>query len=165
MIRKCTRADVPQMFEVINDAARAYEGVIPGDCWHIPYMSLKELKSEIRDGVEFWGLEKNGKLAGIMGIQDRGEVTLFRHAYVRTRQRRHGIGTQLLRHLEKMTTKPVLIGTWLAATWAIRFYEKNGYCVLSRRRTNGLLRQYWRIPGRQIETSIVLASRKWKPHR
>jgi GNAT superfamily N-acetyltransferase len=157
MIRPCAHPDLNEIFLIINDAAQAYQGVIPGDCWHEPYMPMDELVSEVRDGVEFWGLEQAGKLAGVMGIQDRREVTLLRHAYVRTADRRSGLGTRLLHHLEQLTDKPILIGTWTAATWAIRFYQKNGYTPLSAVETVRLLRRYWSIPERQISTSIVLA--------
>jgi GNAT superfamily N-acetyltransferase len=149
------------MEQIINDAAQAYKGVIPPDCWREPYMSREELEHELADGVEFWGVEECGVLAGVMGIQDRGEVTLIRHAYVRTRSRGSGIGSMLLGHLESMTQKPILIGTWKAASWAIRFYEKHGYVLLPEDEKNALLRKYWNIPQRQIETSVVLASRKW----
>jgi GNAT superfamily N-acetyltransferase len=163
VIRPCAPAEVPAILSIVNDAARAYEGVIPADCWHEPYMPRSELEEEIRDGVVFWGYEAEGQLVGIMGIQDRGDVTLVRHAYVATAQRRKGIGEQLLRRLEAMTAKPILIGTWAAATWAVGFYEKNGYRLLSRTDTDRLLRKYWRIPERQIETSVVLANARWTP--
>jgi GNAT superfamily N-acetyltransferase len=162
MIRPCTDADLETMLEVINDAAQAYKGIIPEDCWHEPYMSLEELIQEIRDGIGFYGLEEDGELLGVMGIQDRGDVTLFRHAYVRTARRNGGIGTTLLRYLEKLTDKPVLIGTWERATWAVRFYQKNGYRVLSRTETDFLLRKYWNLPDLQITTSVVLADQKWE---
>jgi GNAT superfamily N-acetyltransferase len=161
-IRPCGAADLPALFSIVNDAAQAYKGVIPADCWHEPYMSLDELKQGISDGIVFWGYEAGGELAGLMGIQDRGDVSLIRHAYVRTAQRRKGIGEKLLRRLEGMTSKPILIGTWSAAAWAIRFYEKNGYRLLSRPETERLLRKYWSIPERQIETSVVLANASWK---
>ena len=160
-IRPCSAQDLPALFSIINDAARAYKGIIPADRWHEPYMALEELKREIGHGVAFWGCEADGELAGVMGIQDLGEVTLIRHAYVRTDQRRSGIGQKLLKHLEAMTAKPILIGTWTAAVWAIRFYEKNGYRTLSRAETERLLRKYWSIPERQIETSVVLANARW----
>lgn len=165
MIRPCVETDLENMFLIVNDAAIAYKGVIPGDCWHEPYMTMEELAHEIRDGVIFWGWEEDGGLQGIMGIQDRGPVTLIRHAYVRTERRNSGIGTKLLRHLEQLAETPILIGTWLAATWAIRFYEKNGYRALSREETDDLLRRYWCIPERQIVTSIVLADAKWMPEQ
>lgn len=159
MIRRCTPADIDEMSAVINDAARAYKGVIPADRWHEPYMPVEELRGEIEDGVEFWGVAEDGRLVGVMGIQDRGDVALIRHAYVRSERRRGGVGTRLLAHLESLTRKPILVGTWRAATWAIRFYERNGYVTRSRGETERLLRRYWRIPERQIETSVVLSNR------
>jgi len=162
MIRKCTDDDLPALHTIINDAARAYKGVIPEDRWHEPYMPMDELREEICDGVQFWGYESDGKLIGVMGIQDKGDVALIRHAYVKTARRKQGIGTKLLRYLESMTTKPILIGTWTNATWAIRFYEKNSYRQLSRIDTEHLLKKYWSVPDRQIETSVVLADAKWK---
>ncbi len=149
------------MYEIINDAAQAYKGVIPPDRWHEPYMPIEELKHEIEDGVEFWGYHEAGELVGVMGLQDKGDVYLIRHAYVRTNRRNLGIGTKLLRHLEEMTDKPILIGTWTDATWAVRFYEKNGYRLLSRSETERLLKKYWKIPERQVVTSVVLANPKW----
>jgi len=124
-------------------------------------MPLDELKHEIEDGVVFWGIEEDGNLVGIMGIQDRGNVTLIRHAYVRTNRQNNGIGTQLLQHLEGMTKKLVLIGTWATATWAIQFYERKGYCILPRNETEQLLKKYWNIPERQVVTSVVLANPTW----
>lgn len=165
MIRKCAREDLATILAIINDAAQAYKGIIPEDRWHEPYMPLAELEHEIEHGVAFWAYEAHGDLFGVMGIQDRGEVDLIRHAYVRTRNRNRGIGTELLRHLERMTTKPILIGTWADAFWAIRFYEKHGYRLLARADTERLLKQYWRIPERQIATSVVLASPGWESAR
>ena len=161
MIRACTAADVPAICSIVNDAAQAYRGIIPADRWHEPYMPLEEVKREIAAGVRFLGYESRGELAGVMGIQDRGEVDLIRHAYVRTSQRQSGIGSQLLKALEDGADKPILIGTWAAATWAIRFYEKNGYRLLPRDETVRVLKKFWSIPERQIETSVVLASRSW----
>jgi len=161
MIRKCRQDDLTTMYVIINDAAQAYKGVIPDDRWQDPYMPLDELKHEIEDGVVFWGIEEDGTLVGVMGIQDRGSVTLIRHAYVRTNRRNNGIGTQLLQHLERMTKNPILIGTWATATLAIRFYERNGYCLLSRIETERLLKKYWNIPERQVVTSVVLANPTW----
>ena len=158
MIRRCTDRDATTILAIVNDAAEAYRGIIPADRWHEPYMPAEELQEEQADGVVFWGWEdESGELLGVMGIQDRGEVTLIRHAYVRTTCRRGGIGTALLRHLETLTDRPILIGTWAAATWAIRFYERNGYRVAGPEEKNRLLRRYWRIPERQVETSVVLA--------
>jgi GNAT superfamily N-acetyltransferase len=161
MVRSCNKSDTARIYAIINDAATAYRGVIPDDRWHEPYMPLEELEEEIAAGIEFWGFEEDGDLVGVMGIQDKGEVTLIRHAYVITSRRHAGIGTRLLRHLEAMTDNPILIGTWATARWAIRFYEKNGYVLLSREETNRLLRRFWSIPERQVVTSVVLANRKW----
>lgn len=157
MIRRCTDTDLAAIHEIVNDAAQAYKGVIPDDRWHEPYMPMDQLRHEIENGVEFWGCEEDGALIGVMGIQDKGRVTLIRHAYVRTARRGRGFGTQLLRHLERRTDKPILIGTWSDADWAIRFYEKNGYRPLSRADTERLLHTYWDIPQRQVVTSVVLA--------
>lgn len=161
MIRHCAAAECDSILTVINDAAQAYKGFIPDDCWHEPYMSREKLLLEIADGIEFWGYEEEGELLGVMGIQDRREVTLIRHAYVKTVRRHGGIGTRLLRYLEGLTDKPILIGTWLAATWAIAFYEKNGYRSLSREETNFLLGKFWTLSDLQLRTSIVLANGKW----
>jgi len=161
MIRKCAEQDLSVMYEIINDAAQAYKGVIPEDRWREPYMSIEELKHEIDDGVEFWGYEEAGYLTGLMGLQDKGDVYLIRHAYVRSSSRNRGIGRELLCHLEQMTDKPILVGTWADASWAVRFYEKNGYRLLSRSETERLLRKYWKIPERQVVTSVVLANPKW----
>lgn len=162
MIRKCTETDLNTIFKIINDAAQAYKGVIPEDRWHEPYMPLEEVRHEIEDGVIFWGLEQDGRLLGVMGVQDRGDVTLIRHAYVLTQAQKKGIGTRLLQHLERMTEKPILIGTWAAASWAISFYERNGYAIVSNEEKTYLLTKYWSIPERQVETSVVLASQNWK---
>jgi GNAT superfamily N-acetyltransferase len=161
MIRECTESDSQLIFEIINDAAQAYKGVIPDDRWHDPYMSFEELRKEIESGVVFWGLEQDEQLLGVMGIQDKGEVTLIRHAYVRTQAQKLGIGTKLLQYLESLTKKPILIGTWAAASWAISFYEKNAYALVSEEEKRCLLRKYWSIPQRQVETSVVLANQKW----
>lgn len=162
MIRECTESDFTTIFEIINDAAQAYRGVISDDCWKEPYMSSAELRHEIEDGVVFWGLEHDGQLLGIMGIQDKNNLTLIRHAYIRTQAQKLGIGTRLLQHLENIIEKPILIGTWAAASWAISFYEKNGYTPVSDEEKNRLLGIYWSISERQIETSVVLANQKWK---
>jgi len=160
MIRACNPSDHPAVFEIINDAAGVYKGIIPEDRWHEPYMPMTELEHEIKAGVVFWGEEHDGRLVGVMGIQDKGKVTLIRHAYVRSSARKQGIGTRLLRHLEKMTQKTILIGTWAAATWAISFYQKNGYRLVSEDEKRCLLRRYWSIPERQVETSVVLEKRR-----
>ena len=157
MIRPCTDTDFAAIHRIINDAAQAYRGVIPADCWHEPYMPQDELAHQIDSGVAFWGYEQNGALSGVMGIQPVREVTLIRHAYVLTPVRNRGIGSALLGHLRTLTTTPILIGTWAAATWAIRFYEKNGFELIEGEQKNRLLKQYWTIPERQMETSVVLA--------
>lgn len=157
MIRPCRPEEFPAMLAIINEAAYVYKGVVPDDCWHEPYMPGKELKQEISDKIEFWGLERQGKLLGIMGIQDKGEVTLIRHAYVRPENQQAGVGTMLLNHLEQLTEKPILIGTWAAATWAVQFYEKNGYIKMSKKETKQLLKTFWSIPDRQVAASVVLA--------
>ncbi|MBW1775347.1 MAG: GNAT family N-acetyltransferase [Deltaproteobacteria bacterium] len=161
MIRKCTESEFETIYRIINDAAEAYKGIIPEDRWHEPYMPREELEGEIRDGVVFWGLEEGGKLLGVMGIQDRGDVNLIRHSYVLQRAQKKGVGRKLLRYLEGMADKPVLIGTWESATSAVSFYQKNGYTLLPKEQKNRLIQKYWSIPERQIETSVVLADSKW----
>ncbi|MBD3240476.1 MAG: GNAT family N-acetyltransferase [Chitinivibrionales bacterium] len=161
MIRLCTAADREAIYEIVNDAARAYQGVIPQDCWHEPYMSMEALRREIDDGVVFWGYDVNGELSGVMGIQDKGDVALVRHAYVRTACRRQGIGTVLLSLLKAKARTPLLVGTWAAASWAVAFYCKHGFRLTTRAQTDRLLTAYWRIPPRQVETSVVLADTAW----
>lgn len=156
MIRPCSDSDLAAIHAIINDAAAVYQGVIPPDCWHEPYMPLRELRNEISQGVVFWGFQLHNELAGVMGIQDKDDVSLIRHAYVRTSFQGQGIGKALLRHLEGLSGKPILIGTWMDASWAIRFYENNGYAPVSRQATRRLLKTYWNIPDRQVETSVVL---------
>ena len=162
MIRKCTEADFEGIYEIINDAAEAYRGIIPADRWHEPYMSREQLRQEIDAGVQFWGSEEGSALTGVMGIQDRGDVTLIRHSYVRSWMRNRGIGSRLLRFLESTTEKRILIGTWADATWAVTFYQKRGYRMVSTDEKNQLLRKYWHIPERQVETSVVLAGGNWR---
>ena len=161
MIRPCADADFPAILEIVNDAAQAYRGIIPADRWREPYMQETELAHQLADGVTFWGYVENGDLSGVMGIQHVHDVTLIRHAYVRTACRNRGIGTALLVHLRTLTAKPILIGTWASASWAIRFYEKHGFSMIVGEEKNRLLRKYWSIPERQIETSVVLADRQW----
>lgn len=157
MIRLCTDQDHQAMFHIINDAATAYRGVIPEDRYHEPYMPLDEMRHEIASGVVFYGYESGGELAGVMGIQDVKDVTLIRHAYVRTAQRRGGIGGALLAHLLPLSDRPMLIGTWAAAHWAVSFYEKFGFALVNQAEKTRLLQTYWNIPERQVETSVVLA--------
>ncbi len=161
MIRRCEESDFETILAIVNEAARAYDGVIPADRYHQPYMPAEELRGEIGAGVEFWAWEETGAPLGVMGIQDVKDVTLIRHAYVRTAAQRRGIGAGLLASLRAQTTRPLLIGTWAAATWAIRFYEKHGFERTSEEQKAALLRRYWSIPERQIETSVVLAERGW----
>lgn len=153
--------DFDAILAVINDAAQAYRGVIPGDRWHEPYMSADELAKEIAGGVVFWVAEDDERLLGVMGIQDKEAVALVRHAYTATTLQRKGIGTELLHRVETLAGKPILIGTWADASWAIDFYRRNGFTVVSDEDKNRLLRAYWSIPARQIETSVVLADKRW----
>lgn len=161
MIRPCTDHDFESIYSIINDAAQAYKGIIPVDRWHEPYMSRHYLRHEIDAGVVFRGYEENGELIGVMGIQDAKDVTLLRHAYVRTPMRGKGIGSRLIADCNRLMTKPALVGTWAAATWAISFYQKHGYRLVTRAEKERLLKLYWSIPERQVETSVVLADKKW----
>ncbi len=156
MIRRCNEADFDSIWAIINDGAQAYKGAIPLDRWEDPYMSREKLRHEIAEGIVFWGYEKSSQLVGIMGIQQVQDVTLIRHAYVRTESQKQGIGAQLLSHLRKLSTKPVLIGTWADASWAIRFYQTHGFRLVDPEEKERLLHTYWSIPERQIETSVVL---------
>ena len=162
-IRESDAADFAEMLAIINDAARAYRGVIPADRWHEPYMPAAELAKEIAAGVVFWVAEQDGRVVGVMGIQDKGDVALVRHAYVVTTTQRSGIGTKLLRHVESLIDKPILIGTWADASWAIDFYRRNGFSMVSQAQKDRLLQTYWSIPARQVETSVVLANSRWEP--
>ena len=160
MIRPCTTSDVPEMFAIVNDAAQAYQGVIPADRWHEPYMPLEELKREIAAGVKFWGYEDDHRLVGVMGMQPVKDVTLIRHAYVRTEMRGQGVGGRLLTYLLEEIEGRILVGTWKAAVWAIAFYQKHGFELAGEEEKDRLLKTYWRIPERQIETSVVLIFRQ-----
>ena len=161
MIRCCDDRDVELIWAIINDGARAYKGVIPSDCWTEPYMSRNELRHEIEDGVTFWGYEESKTLEGVMGVQQVQDVTLIRHAYVRPGSQNRGIGGHLLSHLRRLAQSPVLIGTWADAIWAIRFYEKHGFHVVRPEQKDRLLRRYWTVSERQVETSVVLADPAW----
>ena len=161
LIRKSVEADSAAMLAIVNDAAQAYRGVIPVDRWHEPYMPVEEFLKEIDDGVVFWVAEEEGRLLGVIGIQDKGAVALVRHAYVAPSMQRKGVGTMLLRHVQGLADKPILIGTWADASWAIGFYRRNGFTVVSNRDKDRLLQTYWSIPARQIETSVVLADARW----
>jgi GNAT superfamily N-acetyltransferase len=162
VIRRCDDREFEEIWAIVNDGAQAYKGVIPADRWTEPYMSRERLRREIVSGVVFWGLEQAGELSGVMGIQMVQDVTLIRHAYVRTASQKHGIGAQLLGHLRELTERPVLIGTWADAVWAIRFYEGNGFQIVGGEDKDRLLDRYWTIPARQRETSVVLADEKWR---
>ena len=161
MIRRCDDHDFEAIYSIVNDAAQAYRDVIPADCWTEPYMPREEVREEIGLGVVFWGLEVDGALAGVMGIQHVQEVTLIRHAYVRTASQRRGIGAALLASLYARADRPVLIGTWSDAGWAIHFYERHGFRLVSPEEKDRLLRTYWTVGERQIETSVVLADGAW----
>ena len=162
MILKCEPGDFEEICEIINDAASAYKDVIPAEGWHEPYMPVEELMTQIAQGVQFWCYKEGKEIMGVMGIQDKGDVTLIRHAYVRTKYRNQGIGSKLLAHLYSITTSPVLIGAWADAVWAIKFYQKHGFRLLSRSESETLQQKYWTIPKQQIETSVVLASPDWR---
>jgi len=165
VVRQCRESEFSLIHAIINDAAGAYKGVIPPDRWKEPYMSRDELRHELDQGVVFWGYEEDGELVGVMGLQDVGEVTLIRHAYVRPARQKQGIGGKLLSTLRRHTTRPLLVGTWADARGAVRFYEKHGFRLVSREEKERLLRKYWSIPERQVETSVVLADPKWRAAR
>jgi len=156
-IRKSSEDDFAAILAIINDAAKAYRGVIPADRWHEPYMPADELAREIGDGgIVFWVAEQEGRMEAVMGVQDKGDVTLVRHAYVVSGTQRKGLGTQLLRHVESIVDKPLLIGTWADASWAIGFYQRNGFTLVEPEVKDRLLSKYWSIPARQIETQWFL---------
>jgi GNAT superfamily N-acetyltransferase len=162
VIRDCGPSDVDDIHDVINDGASAYRGIIAPDCWHEPYMPREELAAELAAGVRFAGYyDDDETLAGVMGLQDVKEVALIRHAYTRTSKQRRGIGAALLAQMRSRTSRPVLLGTWRAAAWAIRFYEGHGFRLLPREQTPGLLRRYWKIPERQLDESVVMADAAW----
>jgi len=162
VIRKATAQDFEEIHKIINDAAVAYRGVIPDDRWHEPYMTRAELQNQINDGVQFTCYCEYDRMLGVMGIQDKKEVLLIRHAYVLTSYRNKGIGTKLLGELIYKQGKPILIGTWKDATWAIAFYLKNGFRLVTEEEKELLLRKYWNIPERQVETSVVLCDNKYE---
>ncbi|MGA2451276.1 MAG: GNAT family N-acetyltransferase [Polyangiaceae bacterium] len=162
MIRSLSVDDHRELLVIINDAAEAYRGVIPADRFHDPYFAERDLSHALSEGVVFAGFaEEDGRLLGVMGVQPCGDVALIRHAYVRTAHRGKGIGSRLLRHLMSTEPGPLLVGTWAQATWAIRFYEKHGYRLVSADEKNELLKRYWDVPERQIETSVVLADARF----
>lgn len=163
IVKSILPQDFESILEIINDAAKAYKGSIPADRWKEPYMTPQELQTQLKEGVIFYNFKEDNRILGVMGIQFKKEVTLIRHAYVRTIARQKGIGGKLLNYLKRLSHAPILIGTWAAATWAISFYEKHGFRILSTDEKNTLLQNYWSIPKRQIETSIVLADKYWHP--
>jgi GNAT superfamily N-acetyltransferase len=157
MIRRCTAGEVATIESIINEAADVYRGVIPADCWHVPYMPRAELMAEIAAGVEFWGWDDAGAPVGVMGLQRVRDATLIRHAYVRPSHQNRGVGRELLTTLVSQATGPLLVGTWAAATWAIRFYERHGFRLVTAEEKDRLLDTYWSISARQRDTSVVLA--------
>jgi GNAT superfamily N-acetyltransferase len=157
-VRSCRKDEYPIIAEIINAATEAYRGVIPADRWHDPYMSLPELDSEISAGVVFWAYESAGEVIGVMGIQPVRDVELIRHAYVRPGNQRRGIGAALIGHIRSLSSRQMLVGTWAAATWAIAFYQRHGFVLATPEQKTALLKSYWTIPERQIETSVVLAN-------
>jgi len=160
IIRNLVPSDFSSILRVINDAAQAYKDVIPDDRWNEPYMSAEELKQEIEAGIRFFGWVEGKDLLGVGGIQPIKDTTLVRHTYVVTKYQRKGIGSRLLEHLISLAKTPeILVGTWADATWAIRFYEKHDFKLVSPKEKDRLLRTYWSIHDRQIETSVVLKLR------
>jgi GNAT superfamily N-acetyltransferase len=157
-IRFCRDDERNAILSLVNAGAEAYRDVIPADCWHEPYMSRDELDQELAAGVVFSGYEHGGSLAGVMGLQRLRDVELIRHAYVSPAKQRHGIGGKLLHHLRQLSTKPMLVGTWAAAEWAIHFYQRHDFALVSPARKSALLKAYWTISERQIETSVVLTN-------
>ena len=156
-IRPCRDDDRAAILLIVNAAAQAYRGVIPADRWHEPYMPADEFDHEIAAGAAFWGYEENGTLIGVMGLQAVRDVDLIRHAYVLPGRQHGGIGGALLAHLRGLSRRRMLVGTWAAADWAIRFYQRHGFVLTSPAQKAALLKTYWSIPDRQIETSVVLA--------
>jgi GNAT superfamily N-acetyltransferase len=157
-VRRCRDDEREAMFQIVNLAAEAYRSVIPADRWREPYMPTGELDEEIAAGVAFWGYESGGELLGVMGIQEVRDVDLIRHAYVLPGRQGGGVGSALREHLIGLSTQRMLVGTWAAAEWAIRFYRRHGFELVTPEQKTELLRSYWSIPDRQIETSVVLAN-------
>jgi GNAT superfamily N-acetyltransferase len=165
MIRKCGEEDYKGVLAVINKAAIVYRGKIPDECWREPYMSMEELQEEVRDGVAFWGFYSASALVGVMGLQDKEDVMLIRHGYVLPDLQRRGLGSRLLGFLIKRSNRPFLVGTWSDADWAVSFYEKNGFKLLSKESGANLLKRFWSIPSQQIRSSVVLADKRWFKER
>ena len=162
MIRRCEPGDFAAVLAVINDGAAAYQGKTPADCWTLPYMPAAELEAELAAGVVFWACTQGEEITAVMGLQDVADVTLIRHAYTRTAHQHRGLGSALLEHLRGRTQRPILIGTWRAATWAVRFYERHGFRLVSEAEKRVLLQRYWTVPERQIQESVVLADDRWR---
>jgi GNAT superfamily N-acetyltransferase len=161
MILKLTNTNFQEIMAVINNSATVYKGKIPSDRWKEPYMDAEELKEEIQSGVQFYGYVENNNLIAVMGIQPVNDVTLIRHAYTLTSHQRKGMGEKLLKHLLILAqTERILVGTWEAVSWAVKFYEKHGFKLLSREETNNMLKMYWDIPERQVATSVVLEHKR-----
>ncbi len=156
-IRSCHADERAAILAIVNAAAEVYRGVIPADRWHVPYMPAAQLDEEIVAGVTFWGYEQDGTLIGVMGFQPVRDVDLIRHAYVLPGNQQRGVGGALLKRLRQTSARQLLVGTWAAADWAIRFYQRHGFALVSPERKAALLKMYWTIPERQIETSVVLA--------
>jgi GNAT superfamily N-acetyltransferase len=161
MIRKCNPEDFKRILQIINNAAEIYREIIPPEHWHNPYMTQENLAQEIAGGITFYGYQERGRLFGVMGIQPLDDVTLIRHAYVYAAKQQQGIGGTLLTYLYGLTSKPVLIGTWADAFWAIRFYQKYGFNLAPYDETMGLLYRYWKAPKWHMERSVVLADQRW----
>ena len=157
-IRRCRQDEQAAISHIVNAAAAAHREVIPADRWHEPYMPLAELAAEVAAGVEFWGYEREGELIGVMGIQLVRDVDLIRHAYVLPGNQRHGIGAALITQLRSLSKRRMLVGTWSDASWAIRFYQRHGFELVAAARRAELFEKYWKIPERQVETSVVLAN-------
>ena len=157
MISEYTKNDLAPILNIINNAALKYKGIIPDCCWKEPYMPKQELINEFDNGVRMFGYDKDNRLLGVMGIQEVENVTLIRHAYTYSDYQGMGIGKSLLQYLFKINkSSSLLVGTWKDATWAIRFYMKNGFVLHTRKQTNLLLERYWQVPLKQVENSVVL---------
>ena len=165
MIRSCTVADFAAILAVINDGAEAYRGAIPVGCMHDPYMPDAHLAAEIAAGVVFAAEVAEGRVRGVMGLQDKGDVVLIRHAYVATAWQRQGIGAALLDYWRRRTARPILIGTWAAARWAVNFYTRHGFTVVPEAEKNRLLAAYWTVPPEQVAHSVVLADHRARSTR
>jgi len=153
-VRDCTVSDLDQMYRIVNSAAKAYEGVIPADRYREPYMPVEELRREMKR-MTFFGWEEGEGLVGVMGLEAVKGVSLVRHAYVLPASQKRGIGARLLQHAKEVFAgERLLVGTWADAYWAVDFYKKHGFRLCPDK--DSLLKKYWNVPARQIETSVVL---------